>query len=167
MLVVADSSPLIALINIGHIDILPQLFGTVLIPPAVGAELRDAKRHQAIRSFIEGLPPWLIERSPKTMESFPLLDDGEVAAISLALEMKADLLLIDESLGRKTAAARGIHIAGTIGIIERAADQNLLDLKDAFDRIKETDFWISHELLDVRLKLYIERKSAVKRQQEK
>jgi predicted nucleic acid-binding protein len=35
MLVVADSSPLIALINVGHIDILPQLFGTVIIPPAV------------------------------------------------------------------------------------------------------------------------------------
>jgi predicted nucleic acid-binding protein len=158
MLVVADSSPLIALINVGHIDILPQLFGTVIIPPAVISELRDAKRPQAIRSFIERPPIWLIERSPKTIESFPSLDAGEVAAINLALEMKADLLLIDESLGRRTAAARGIHIAGTIGIIERAADQNLLELKDTFERIKKTDFWISHELLDVRLKLHLERK---------
>jgi predicted nucleic acid-binding protein len=158
MLVVADSSPLIALINIGHIDILPQLFGTVIIPHAVGAELRDAKRTQAIRSFIGSPPTWLIERTPKIIESFPLLDSGEVAAINLALEMKADLLLIDESLGRRTAAARGIHIAGTIGIIERAADQHLLELKDTFERIKKTDFWISHELLDVRLKLHMDRK---------
>jgi predicted nucleic acid-binding protein len=158
MLVVADSSPLIARISIGHINILPQLFGTVIIPPAVGAELRDVKRPQAIRSFIVRPPTWLIERAPKTIESFPLLDAGEVAAISLAVEMKADLLLIDESLGRQTAAARGIHITGTIGIIERAADQTLLDLKDAFDRIKETDFWISHEILEVRLRLHMERK---------
>jgi predicted nucleic acid-binding protein len=100
----------------------------------------------------------LIERSPKTIESFPSLDAGEIAAISLALEMKADFLLIDENLGRSAAAARGIHITGTIGIIERAADQKMLDLKDAFDRIKETDFWISHELLDVRLRLHMERK---------
>jgi predicted nucleic acid-binding protein len=158
MLVVADSSPLIALISISHIEILPQLFGTVIIPLAVGAELRDAKRPQAIRSFIERPPTWLIERSPKTIESFPLLDAGEAAAISLALEMKAELLLIDESLGRRTATARGIQIAGTIGIIERASDQNLLDLKDTFDRIKKTDFWISHEFLDVRLRLHLERK---------
>jgi len=158
MLVVADSSPLIALISISHIEILPQLFGTVIIPLAVGAELRDAKRPQAIRSFIERPPTWLIERSPKTIGSFPLLDAGEAAAISLALEMKAELLLIDESLGRRTAAARGIQIAGTIGIIERASDQNLLDLKDTFDRIKKTDFWISPEFLDVRLRLHLERK---------
>ncbi len=158
MLVVADSSPLIALINIGHIDILPQLFGTVIIPPAIATELRDVKRPPAIQLFIGRPPAWLIERTPKTTATIPLLDPGEVAAISLALEINADLLLIDENLGRKAATARGIHIAGTIGILEQAADQNLLDLKEAFGRIKETDFWISHELLDVRLKLHLERK---------
>ena len=86
-----------------------------------------------------------------------MLDAGEVAAINLALEIKADLLLIDESLGRKAAIARGIHVAGTIGILERAADQQLLDLKVAFESIKKTDFWISHELLDIRLRLHLER----------
>jgi predicted nucleic acid-binding protein len=149
MLVVADSSPLIVLINIGHIEILPRLFGTVLIPPAISAELRNEKRPKAIRSFIENPPAWLIEQSPRTNEEIPLLDPGEVAAINLALEIRADLLLIDESMGRKAAIARGIHIAGTIGILEQAADQQLLDLTVAFERIKESDFWISPELLDV------------------
>ena len=158
MLVVADSSPLIVLINIGHIEILPQLFGTVLIPPTIFAELRNEKRPQTIRSFIENPPAWLIEQAPSSTEEIPLLDPSEIAAINLALEIRADLLLIDESLGRKAAVARGINIAGTIGILEQAADQNLLDLKDAFDRVKETDFWISHDLLDVRLKLHLERR---------
>lgn len=83
---------------------------------------------------------------------------GEASAISLALEVRADVLLIDEVLGRKAAVARDIHITGTIGILEQAADHNLLDLKDAFDQIKNTDFWISHDWLDARPELYLRRK---------
>jgi predicted nucleic acid-binding protein len=87
-----------------------------------------------------------------------MLHPGEVAAISLALELHADLLLIDEVLGRKAAAARSIRFTGTIGILELAADKGLIDLKEAFERVKKTDFWISHELLDTRLRLYLDRK---------
>jgi predicted nucleic acid-binding protein len=47
-----------------------------------------------------------------------------------------------------------MRIAGTIGILELAATRQLLDLAEAFGRIKQTDFWISHELLDRRLSLY-------------
>ena len=80
------------------------------------------------------------------------------AAINLALEIRAHLLPIDEGMGRKSAVARGIHVAGTIGILEKAADHKLIDLKDAFSRIKETDFWISPDLLDMRLKVQKGRK---------
>ena len=69
--------------------------------------------------------------------------------------MKADLLLIDEVRGRKAAADRHIPFTGTIGVIELAADRGLLDLQVAFGLVKKTDFWISHELLDERLKLYL------------
>ena len=53
MLVVADSSPLIVLINIGHIGILPNLFGKRMIPPEVSAELADEKRPEPVRMFIK------------------------------------------------------------------------------------------------------------------
>ena len=158
MLVVADSSPLLVLINTEYIDILPKSFGQVVIPPEVSAELEQVKRPQPVRTFISSPPPWLIQRIPSVVEPIPMLHPGEVAAISLALELHADLLLIDEVLGRKAAAARSIRFTGTIGILEQAADKGLLDLKDAFERIKKTDFWISHELLDTRLRLYQERK---------
>jgi len=80
------------------------------------------------------------------------LHDGETAAINLARELNADLLLIDEVQGRREAAARNIPLTGTIGVLEMAAAANLLDLKEAFERVKRTDFWISPNLLDERLK---------------
>ena len=79
------------------------------------------------------------------------LHDGERAAISLACELKADLLLMDEADGRAAALARHLQITGTIGLLQRAAERGLLDLADAFDRIKQTDFWISPRLLDAEL----------------
>ena len=150
---------LIVLINIGRIDILPQLFGKVIIPPEVAAELAQKKRPQAVRAFMADRPIWLIEQTPSSVESIPMLHPGEASAISLALEVHADLLLIDEMPGRKAAAVRGIHITGTVGIVEQAADLGLLDLKETFAQIKKTDFWISPELLDARLKLYVQRKA--------
>jgi len=155
MLVVADSSPLIVLVNIGHVHVLPRLFGQVVIPPQVLAELERSNRPQAVREFVASRPTWLVERTPTALQPIPALHAGELAAISLALELKADLLLIDEVRGRQAAAGRHIPFTGTIGVLELAADRALLDLADAFERVKNTDFWISPELLDERLRLYL------------
>lgn len=154
MLVVADSSPLIVLIELGHVELLPRLFGEIIIPPQVSAELRQSNRPQAILSFMAARPLWLHERAPAAIEPIPTLDAGELAAISLARELKADLLLIDEVRGRKAAADRHIPFTGTIGVVELAASQELLDLQDAFTRLKSTNFWISPELLDERLRIH-------------
>ncbi|HUG90496.1 MAG TPA: DUF3368 domain-containing protein [Planctomycetaceae bacterium] len=154
MLVVADSSPLIVLVNIGHIDVLPALFGEVVVPPQVSAELDSPRRPQVVRDLVAARPAWLIERTPATIEPIAGLHPGELAAISLAVELKAELLLIDEASGRKIAAERQVAFTGTVGVLELAANRGLLELRDAFERIKRTDFWISHQLLDERLRLY-------------
>ena len=113
MIVVADSSPLIALINIGHTAVLPRLFGQVIIPPEISAELNVPTRPQAVRDFIVARPNWLLERAPARLEPIPTLHPGEVAAIRLAQELKADLLLIDELRGRKAAVDLDIAFTGT------------------------------------------------------
>lgn len=151
MLVVADTSPIIVLVNIQSIDLLPKLFEHVRIPPQVADELRWQTRPLAVQNFISNPPPWLIVQSPSKLLPLPTLDPGEQAAISLAEELHADLLLIDEIKGRRVAAARNLTLTGTIGVLELAAAKKLVDLKSAFDRIKQTDFWISHGLLDQRL----------------
>jgi predicted nucleic acid-binding protein len=97
------------------------------------------------------------------VEPIPDLHEGERAAISLASELKADLLLIDESDGRSAALARHLQVTGTIGILQRAAEQGWLDLADAFERIKQTDFWISPKLLDAELARHRAQESGQKR----
>ena len=155
MLVVADASPLIVLANIQSIDILPKPVrrSADTTTPGRPNELRQHNRSQPVQDFISNPPPWLIEQSARTTHSHENLDPRrDKRSISLAEELRADLLLIDEMKGRRVAAARRLTLTGTIGVLELAAARQLVDLKDAFDRIKQTDFWISHDLLDQRLR---------------
>jgi predicted nucleic acid-binding protein len=154
MLVIADSSPLIVLVNIGHIEVLPRLFGRVVIPPAVATELSASSRPQAVRDFIAAQPVWLAVQRPTAIQQIPGLHAGEREALSLAVELRADLILIDERKAYREAVARKLNAIGTIRVLERAAAEGLLNLRDAFDRVKQTDFWISPQFLDERLKLY-------------
>ena len=97
---------------------------------------------------------------PSSPESIPGLDAGETAAIALAAEVQAGRLIIDEYRGRKAALERGLRVVGTVGVLELAAEMGFIDLKEAFERVKRTDFWISHTLLDERLALFLRRRPA-------
>ena len=152
MLVVANSSPLNILIRIRYVDVLPVLFNQVVIPGEVARELSRPRTPQIVKDFIARAPAWLAIRESRPAETSTRLDSGELAAISLALELKADFLLIDEKAGRRAAAENNLTIIGSIGILERAAKRGLLDLEEAFQRIKQTDFHVSDELLDQSLK---------------
>jgi predicted nucleic acid-binding protein len=153
MLVIADTSPLIGLLKIGHVDVLPRLYGSVVIPPQVAAELASRKRPPEVQAFIAAAPPWLSTRSPAKVEEIEGIDLGERAAISLARELKADLLLIDESKGREAAIARHIRTARTAAVLFDAANAGVLpDLKEAFDKLKATNFRVPATVLDELLK---------------
>ena len=154
MLVIADTSPLILLVTIGHIEILPRLFGRVAVPPAVVRELSGSSRSEAVQDWITSSPEWLEIRQPQFLLSIPKLHAGETEALSLAVELHADLLLVDERRAFKEAVSRNINAVGTIRVLERAAAEGMLELADAFAKVKHTDFWISHKLLDARLAMY-------------
>ena len=149
-LVIADTSPINYLLLIGHIDILPALFERVILPAAVWDELKHPKAPLVVRSWVAAPPPWVDVRpsSPFHDASLEALDSGEGAAIALAIELHADLLLMDDEEGVIAARGKGLEVAGTLGVLSRAAQRHLLNLADAFERMKHTDFRFRQEIMD-------------------
>jgi predicted nucleic acid-binding protein len=100
------------------------------------------------------MPGWLKVQQPAVIRQFAALHQGEIEALSLAIELRADLVLIDERKAYHEAVALGLNAVGTVRVLERAAASGMLNLGDAFDALKQTNFWISHKLLDERLRLW-------------
>jgi predicted nucleic acid-binding protein len=159
MIVVSNTSPLIALANIDHLHILPSLFGTVLIPTRVAAELASPARPLIVRGFVATAPTWLAVRQVSHVLPIPKLHSGEQEVIALALEVTADLILIDERDGWRAATARGIATIRTAALLAQAAGMGLIDLREAFDRLRRTDFRVPGKALDRLLQEHLERKT--------
>jgi predicted nucleic acid-binding protein len=151
-LIVADTSPVNYLVMIGHIEILPQLFEKVFMPAAVRNELADLEAPSVVREWISTPPAWLEVRSVSVSDAEDVtlqhLDDGEQAAIRLAVSLGADLLLMDEREGAAVARRKGLVVTGTIGVLDLAARRGLVDLKKAFDRLKRTSFRYPREIME-------------------
>jgi len=150
LLVVADNSPIAYLREIRHIDLLHKLFGEIYVPAAVYHELCHPKTPASVREWALKPPPWLkidsTSGSPDPETSH--LDAGEREAIALAERLHADLILMDERSGTKICRAKGFEATGTLGILIRAARRGWIDLAEAFQRLKATNFRYSPEMLE-------------------
>ena len=93
--------------------------------------------------WISRPPAWCAIRDPAHLEPIPLAL-GEVEAISLAIEMKADLLLMDDRRALREAGARGLSVAGTLNVLQAAAQRDLLDLPVAIAKLRQTNFPYQH-----------------------
>lgn len=126
-LIVADTGPLVSLSHIAALHVLPALYAEVLVPVVVAEEL-SASRFEHVHQILAG-NPWLCVQATAQAPDLALraaLDAGEAAAITLALERHAPLL-IDERRGRRIAATvYGLDVRGTLGTLVRARKANLL-----------------------------------------
>ena len=147
MVVVADTSPINYLTLIEQIEILPQLYTAILIPPSVLEELKHPFTPKIVRDWIGQAPKWIEVRSPKTWPSISQLDRGESEAIALAVEWQAQLLRIDEQAGRQEAVRRGLRVAGTLSVLDEADRAGLLDFEAAIDHLCRTSFRVSRAIL--------------------
>lgn len=160
MIVVSDTTPLNYLVLINAVDVLPELFDEVYVPTAVLRELAHARAPAAVRLWTESPPIWLKVADPSfRLASTASLDAGEADAISLAKERGITDVLIDDYLGRKVALAEGLFVLPTLAVLEKAAEQRLLELRPALQALQQTSYRVRGEMIDAAL----ERDAARKR----
>lgn len=158
MIIVADTTPLLYLARLGLLGVLQQLYETVILPTEVWRELveyrPDAPGVEALRGAT-----WLrvdasADTSPLLVELREELDDGESAAIALALHLGAELILIDERDGRREAEERGLVVRGTVGLLINARERALIPaLRPVLDALVQAGFRIDHRLYRAALEI--------------
>jgi len=130
--------------------VLPALFGEVIVPPAVLTELTNDRTPSEVRTWVANRPEWLRVQAPR--ETLPQLhgeiDEGEREAIALAVEVRADALLMDDRDGRRHAGALNCPVLGTLRVLADAAEHGFADLPAAVDRLRSTNFRADSQLIE-------------------
>jgi len=140
MKVVSNTSPLINLARIGRLDLLYRLYGELVIPRAVWDEVVVKGAGQAGADEVKSAS-WIKTQAttnkPLVQALRHELDAGEAEAIALALEIGADLLIMDERLGRENARYLGLRYIGLIGVFIAAKRQGLItEIKPHLDALR-------------------------------
>ena len=152
MLVVSNTSPLSNLAIIGRLELVREQLGEVVVPPTVLAELRLNPKSNARASletaFRQGWVKVMALAGPVLPDLELALDPGEAEALSLALQTKAGLVLLDESAARARAAQHGLRFTGVLGILRWARRSNRIpSLKAEIQQLRnEARFFISPAL---------------------
>lgn len=153
MPVVSDTSPLLGLSAIGYLELLKDQFGEVFIPQSVLAELKVETDFRGTSAIQQALSQgWLI---PKEIQNEPLaksllleLHKGEAEALTLAMDLGLDMIVMDERIGRERAKALGLKTVGILGVLLSAKKHGKIDsVGDAMKSLrKEIGFFISVSL---------------------
>jgi len=151
MEVVSNSSPIIHLAKIGKLDLLKLLFNTVKIPKAVYQECVIEGGSRPEVKLIKSAR-WIKVLEVDDTNLIKLLktqiDEGESEAIVLALEIGADLVLLDDYEAREKARIFGLKVTGTIGVLLKAKKMGLIkNLKKEIENLQSSGFWIKEDLI--------------------
>ena len=139
--VVSNASPLIAFEQIGHLELLERLFSFVLVPFAVAQEITPTvsfRTWMEERALAQPIGPRILRAS---------LGLGESEAISLALEINAQFVILDDRAARRLAAALGLSVIGTLGVLLASKRRGFLPaIIPLLDALMNLDFRIAPDL---------------------
>jgi len=147
--IISDTSCLIALSNIGQLELLKKLFGRVTITPEVLDEFT--------KKYKENIPEWFDIKEAKNKDKVNKLNAdlglGESSSIVLATETPSSLVIIDEKKAREYALNLGLNVIGTVGIIRRAADINIIEshkkANELFSELINKGFRLNKKLVNI------------------
>jgi predicted nucleic acid-binding protein len=147
MPVVSNSSPLIALEQIGQLEMLKSLWREIVIPDQVAAETGASVHARSwIRKHSLSLP-----LLPATQR--PTLGPGEREAICLAIEIRAAAILLDDDPARKVAIQLGLPVIGTAGVLILAKERHLIAaVRPWLDALIENRFFLAPAVYELILK---------------
>lgn len=159
MKIVVDASVLIALGTLGRLDLIPAVFssGTVFVPRTVWEEVVTKGGGRPGATAVARCA-WLQVKDPgkgfvALVGAEEHLDPGEAAAIALAHELKADVILMDEKSGRRAATRSGLAVLGTLGLLLGAKQSGMLaEIRPELARLRGAGFFLHQDLCDHVLK---------------
>jgi len=157
MIVVSNTSPLTNLAAIGHFELFRKLCGEIHIPQGVWQELNKGGRRHPGSQEVE-TAAW-IHRHEVSNQALATalrrdLDLGEAETLALALELKADLVLLDEQEGRHAAVRFGLRPLGVLGILLKAKLQGeIQEIRSPLDALRgKAGFFVGEVLYRLVLK---------------
>lgn len=127
--VVANTSPIQYLFQLGPLDFLPQLYGEVLVPEGVAQELRNGLDRGVPLPDLRSLG-WLRVSTVKSSAVLPLaagLGAGEREVLALALELGQPLVILDDALARRFAQRLRLSLTGTLGLLLKAKQSGRIE----------------------------------------
>ena len=148
--IVSNTTPVLSLLKLSRLDILKELYTDIIIPEAVYLEI-EAGRDKDYYIDLSELKWVKIGKikDKNALKYFLDLDAGESEAIVLATEIKADVILIDEKLGRLYAKHANLKVTGTIGVLLKAKKEGLIkEIRPLLHELIAKDVWISQKLID-------------------
>jgi hypothetical protein len=147
--VISNTGPLIALADIGQLELLHHLFNNILIPPAVRAEVVNEPALAAVQTAIA--QGWIVEQRPSDTSAIRLLNEtldlGESEAIALAQQETPHWIVLDDLAARHVAEAMGLPVIGTLGVLLLAKEAgHLTEIKPMLDQLREHSLYLSETL---------------------
>ncbi|HZF12200.1 MAG TPA: DUF3368 domain-containing protein [Thermoanaerobaculia bacterium] len=141
--VIANTSPLQYLFQLGLLDLLPEFYGEVSVPEGVVLEVRSGINRGVSLPVLDGLS-WLHIRKARSAAVLTLaagLGAGEREVLALAVEMADPLVILDDSLARRFAARLGVPLTGTLGLLLKAKQaRRIKSIRPYLDQLETLRF---------------------------